>query len=239
MAEQHSLFRGKLRLYKRGEGKHWQCSTYLKGKNHRISTKEDSLAHAKEYAEDWYLELRGKSRAGQLESRIGKTFRLAVDQFLLEYEAITEGERSPAYVESFSMKLRVHLLPFFGDKLLTEITSGLVQEYRAHRATSRKDSRPANRSSPHAALSTKRPSFCAMCLRPPSGTAGLSTFPTCHRPTNRPARFPIVHGSRPQNTSDSMKQRAAGEEPQAPTPPRGLRKDARFCASHGQHQLAP
>ncbi len=34
---------------------HWQCSTYLAGKNWRVSTKEDSLALAKDFAEDWYL----------------------------------------------------------------------------------------------------------------------------------------------------------------------------------------
>ena len=137
MTEKHQLFGGKLHLYKRNRSGYWQCSTYLKGKNWRISTKEESLSHAKEIAEDWYLELKGKSRAGQL--RVGRTFKTAADQFLFEYEAITQGERSQAYVDSFELKLRVHLLPFFGDKLLTEIKPGLVQEYRAHRMTSRKD----------------------------------------------------------------------------------------------------
>lgn len=37
------------------------------------------------------------------------------------------------------MRLRVHLLPFLGDKVVTDITPGLVQEYRVHRMTSRKD----------------------------------------------------------------------------------------------------
>ncbi|MEI9904933.1 MAG: hypothetical protein WDN06_13910 [Asticcacaulis sp.] len=36
-------------------------------------------------------------------------------------------------------KLRFHLISFFGNKLVTEITPGLVQEYRMHRMTSRKD----------------------------------------------------------------------------------------------------
>jgi integrase len=35
--------------------------------------------------------------------------------------------------------LRVHLPPFFGDKVVSEITPGLVQEYRIHRMTSRID----------------------------------------------------------------------------------------------------
>lgn len=131
MAEQHLLMGGKLRVYKRDGSQLWQCSTYLKGRNHRVSTKETSLAHAKEFAEDWYLELKGKSRAGLLKH--GKTFREAAKQFELEYEVITQGERSRVYVESHKLRLRVHLLPFFGDMLLDDINAGTVQEYRVHR----------------------------------------------------------------------------------------------------------
>ncbi|HTS17712.1 MAG TPA: site-specific integrase [Verrucomicrobiae bacterium] len=137
MPEHHELMGGKLHVYRRENSSHWQCSTYLAGKNWRISTKEESLAHAKDFAEDWYLELKGKRRAGEL--KIGKTFKDAAEKFLHEYEVITAGERSPAYVKQFELKLRVHLLPFFGDKVLSEITPGLVQEYRIHRATPRKD----------------------------------------------------------------------------------------------------
>src|SRR5579871_1031305 len=137
MAEHHELLGGKLHVYRRENTRYWQCSTYLAGKNWRVSTKEDSLSLAKEFAEDWYLGLKAKNRAGEL--KVGKTFAQAADQFLHEYEIITAGERSEDYVDSFAMKLRVHLLPFFGDKLLSEITPGLVQEYRIHRATSRKD----------------------------------------------------------------------------------------------------
>jgi hypothetical protein len=36
------------------------------------------------------------------------------------------------------MRLRAHLLPFFGDKVLPEITPGLVQQYRVHRMTSQR-----------------------------------------------------------------------------------------------------
>jgi hypothetical protein len=43
----HTIMNGKVNLYRRG-GLVWQCATYLKGKNHRVSTKTDSLALAKE-----------------------------------------------------------------------------------------------------------------------------------------------------------------------------------------------
>jgi hypothetical protein len=45
----------------------------LKGKNHRKTTKQDSLSLAREIAEDWCLVLRGKDRADLLKT--GKTFR--------------------------------------------------------------------------------------------------------------------------------------------------------------------
>ncbi len=130
-AAHHELMGGKLHVYKRENSDYWQCSTYLNGRNHRRSTKEDSLERAKDVAEDWYLELRGKSRAGLL--RHGKTFREAAKQFELEYEVITQGERSPEYVASHKLRLRVHVLPFFGNMLLDDINAGTVQQYRVHR----------------------------------------------------------------------------------------------------------
>jgi hypothetical protein len=135
MAEHHELMGGKLHVYKRENSRYWQCSTYLAGKERRRSTKEESLSHAKEIAEDWYLELRGKQRAGTLKD--GKTFREAAAQFEREYEIITQGQRSTRYVQMHKDRIRVHLNPFFGDYVVSEITPGLVQEYRIHRATSR------------------------------------------------------------------------------------------------------
>lgn len=137
MVEKHTIMGGKLHVYKRENSTSWQCATYLAGKNHRVSTKEASLAKAKDFAEDWYLELHGKFKRGEVKK--GKTFKQASDQFLREYEVITNGERSPKYVQGHEDRIRVHLVPFFGNKVLSEITAGLVQEYRIHRATSRKN----------------------------------------------------------------------------------------------------
>lgn len=137
----HSILGDKVHVYKRDNSKFWQCSTYLQGKNRRTSTKEESLQHAKQFAEDWYLELRGKSRAGLLKDE--KTFRMAAEQFLKEYEVITEGQRSPRWVEGHAIRLRVHLNPFFGDLPISDVTAGKVQEYRVHRMTPNPDSNPA------------------------------------------------------------------------------------------------
>lgn len=133
----HTFLDDKVQLYMRPKSPFWQCSCSVGGKQLRTSTKEESLARAKDVARDWYLGLLGKYRAGEIKS--GTTFRKASDYFLNEYEVITQGERNPDYVKSHGLRLRVHLLPFFGDKVVTEITPGLVQEYRIHRMTSRKD----------------------------------------------------------------------------------------------------
>jgi integrase len=131
MSEHHELMDGRLHLYKRENSRHWQCSTFLNGRNWRKTTKEESLAHAKDIAEDWYLELRGKARAGILKT--GKTFAEAAKHFLDEYITLIKDERSAKYIKGYEEKIRVHLNPFFGTKVLSEITAGLVQDYRVHR----------------------------------------------------------------------------------------------------------
>jgi integrase len=131
MPEKHTILGGKVHVYRRDNSSRWQCATYLAGKNRRVSTKEDSLGKAKDFAEDWYLQLRGKARNGEINDE--KTFREAAVQFEREYQIITEGQRNPEYVEGHSTRLRLHLVPFFGDMGLSEITPGQIQEYRIHR----------------------------------------------------------------------------------------------------------
>lgn len=131
MTAQHDLMGGKLHVYKRENSTYWQCSTFLGGKNHRVSTKEDSLARAKDFAEDWYLDLKGKVRRGEVKA--GKTFKYAAEKFIDEFEIITQGERSPIYVAHHRQRLLNYLIPFFGAKALTEINPGLVQDYRVRR----------------------------------------------------------------------------------------------------------
>lgn len=133
----HKFLDGKVQLYMRPKSPHWQCSCSIAGKQMRTSTKEESLARAKDVARDWYLGLMGKYRAGEIKE--GTPFKKAAQHFLSEYTIITEGERNAKYVEGHGIRLRVHLLPFFGDKMVEEITPGFVQEYRVHRMTSRKD----------------------------------------------------------------------------------------------------
>src|SRR3989304_4038168 len=110
----HELMGGKLHVYKRPNSRYWQCSTYISGKNRRMTTKAENFPQAKDIAEGWYLELKTKHIRGELHN--GKTFQHTADQFLREYEIITEGQRHPGSIDGHRRRLKNHLLPFFGDK---------------------------------------------------------------------------------------------------------------------------
>ena len=133
----HKILNGKVQLFRRVEDGPWHCSaSFGKGIQKRKSTKETSLALAKEVAEDWYLSMKGKVRSGELDQ---KTFQDAAEKFSEEYEAVTKGHRSPKWVQGHKDRIRLHLLPYFGKRPLTEISAGVAQEYRAHRMTQPED----------------------------------------------------------------------------------------------------
>jgi integrase len=163
--ESHLLMDGALHVYRRENSRFWQCSTYLGSHNHRQTTKEESLAAAKDFARDWYMERcvedRQRRRGGfhlldgpvqplvagpgapvdgrHRRTPTGPSFEDAANAFTSEFEVITLGERNAEYVKQKSDHVRVHLLPFFGKTALDEINAGKVQEYRVHRQTSRLD----------------------------------------------------------------------------------------------------
>ncbi len=53
--ESYTLMDGKVHVYRRAGSRCWQCSTYMNGRNHRKSTKHESLALAMDFAREWYL----------------------------------------------------------------------------------------------------------------------------------------------------------------------------------------
>jgi integrase len=131
----HDILGGLVQVYRRG-GRYWQCSASMNGRQYRVTTKEEDLPQAKQFAEDWYIGLRGKARAGVLKKR-EKTLREAAEAFTAEYEIITEGHRSPKWVEGHQIRLRLHLIPFFGDLGVSEVNAATAQEYRVYRITGR------------------------------------------------------------------------------------------------------
>lgn len=142
MTARHEMLGGKVQLFQRPRSPYWQCSASVGGAQFRASTKTDSLSQAKDFAEDWFLTLKGKDRFGGGLAK-GKTFKKAADKFLDEFELLTDGQRSPAYVKLVRHKIEKHLNPFFGPKPVADITESAVQDYRVHRAkTTGKDGNP-------------------------------------------------------------------------------------------------
>jgi integrase len=137
MTARHGLLGGKVQVFQRPNSPFWQCSASVGGRQFRASTKQEGLSQAKDFAEDWYLELKGKNRWGgglpQTKPK-GPLFRDASAKFIAEFKILAGGERSAKYVDGLALKIKAHLDPFFGDKTFPEITDSLIQEYRLHRA---------------------------------------------------------------------------------------------------------
>ena len=76
-----------------------------------------------------------------------KTFKQAAALFEREYEIITEGHRSPRWVDK--ARLRLHLIPFLGSLGLSEVTAGKAQGYRIHRIETSTTGKPPARSTIH------------------------------------------------------------------------------------------
>jgi hypothetical protein len=186
----------------------WQCATFLKGRNHRISTKEEGLEQAKQVAEEWYLGLRGKEKAGVLLNE--KTFKFATERFTMEYGLITDGQRALKWVEGHQIRLRVHLLPFFGNIGLSQITPGKVQDYRIHRIKTCKRDKPPARSTMHDEVVTLR-----LVLKTAIRHAWLAHLPDLSPPYKSQGK--IVH--RPWFSPEEYKQLYTATRAYAKDPP--------------------
>jgi integrase len=129
----HEMFDGRLQLYKRPESRVWQCAARVGERRFRQSTKEENLDRAKDVAEEWYLDLRGKLRGGEI-LKPGHTFSAAAQGYLKEIKVLAVSDRSPKYVELLELRLNRHIIPFFGKTPIKDVNRGLVQAYRAKRA---------------------------------------------------------------------------------------------------------
>jgi integrase len=141
MTARHEILGGKVQLYKRGSI--WHCSASVGGIQHRETTKKEELGQAEDAAEDWYLELRGKFKRGELgklvEADAHKTFGEAAEEFIREFPLLTEGQRSKTYIAGVVRRLRGHIIPFLGPKGISKVTPGAVQEYFVHRVEAAKE----------------------------------------------------------------------------------------------------
>ena len=210
MNNHHELLGGKLQIYLRGNSRFWQCSASVGGKQWRTTTKQEKLALAQKAAEDWYLGLCGKQSAGTLMTE--KTVEDAAEKFTREYEVITEGERSPKWVQGHQIRLRLHLLPFFGKMGISEVTPGTVQDYRVHRieTATKAGVKPPARSTLHDEVVTLR-----LVLKAAIRHGWLSHLPDLAPPYKTQGK--IVH--RPWFSPEEYKQLYTASREWARNPP--------------------
>jgi integrase len=132
----HTMFDGRLQIYRRTDHGPWQAAARVGGQRFRQTTGEMALDRAKDVAEEWYLDLRGKLRTGRLEPLAPKekAFGEAAQAYLREVRVLAASVRSPSYVKMLELRMNAHVLPFFKDKPLSALNKGLVQRYRVQRA---------------------------------------------------------------------------------------------------------
>lgn len=152
--ESHQVLGGKVLVYRRPNTRKWQCSTRIEGRNWRVSTGLDSLAQAKEYAEDWFFRMKAKEKGGTL--KFEKTFADAAKKYLEEYDVITGGTRNRTYVAGNERRLRLYLTPFFGDLGLSEVTTAKISEYRVVRHQTAPDAKLPAKNTMHQEIVTLR-----------------------------------------------------------------------------------
>jgi integrase len=131
----HLLFDGRVQIYRRAASSVWQCATRIDGKRFRHSTGEENLERASAFAEEWYLDLRGRVRSGQPLGAPDKpqkpawTFADAANEFVREVRVLAANSRSPLYVQEMEVRLKASILPFFGKMEPSEINRSTVQSY--------------------------------------------------------------------------------------------------------------
>lgn len=131
----HTMLDGRVQVYRRGSGRFWQCAARVDGERFRHSTGEENLERAMAFAEDWYLDLRGKLRAGvplgapDKPKEPERTFAVAAAEFLREARVLAARSRSPLYVADLELRLNATLLPYFGKMEPKSINRSTVQSF--------------------------------------------------------------------------------------------------------------
>ncbi|ATQ43136.1 integrase [Caulobacter mirabilis] len=141
------MFDGRLQVYRRDKGRTWQCAARVGGERFRESTGEEDLDRAKDVAEEWYLRLRGMVRNGEIKPK-ERSFGEAADHYMRQARVLAATVRSPKYIELLDLRMKRHIVPFFGTTPLPEVNRGLVQTYRVARAeeTIARTGKPPSRS---------------------------------------------------------------------------------------------
>ena len=132
LQQEYTLRGGRIILYTRAADRHglWQARFRIGTERTLIrrSTKTADLAEAKRTAEELYDELTYKQRHN--ERLTDKTFKQLANDYILKVERETlEGRLSEGRLGLIKGTLRRYLLPYFGKKLLNDLTAADFTDY--------------------------------------------------------------------------------------------------------------
>ncbi len=234
MTEHHTILGGKVHVYKRPNSSLWQCSSYFAGKNRRTSTKEESLSKAKEIAEDWYLQLRGKLRAER--SKPKKPSAKCPSNICANTTSSRRDNAARSTSKASTGGRQVHLVPFFGHLGISEITAGKIQEYRIHRheEAMAKLGKPPAHNTMHQEIVTLR-----QTLKTALRHGWLDRLPDLSEPYRSSPKSRTGHGSHPRNTNKLYKAtRKRAQEPKQTRFKWECGATSRLCAVLSQYRTA-
>jgi hypothetical protein len=147
----------KVYVYKRPNSSLWQCASYFAGKNRRTSAKEESLSPRPRKSPRTGTYSFGENSA-QARSRAKRPFARCLSSIYTSTTSLRRDNANERYVDGQHWRSSVHLVPFFGNLGISELTSGKIQEYRIHRHQEAitKRGKPPGRSTIHQEIVTLR-----------------------------------------------------------------------------------
>lgn len=135
--ERHTLDMGgrALSLYRlsdtaQNSSPYWQCKCFIDGRSRQISSKEENLTQAKDFARKWYASLLLKLEQGVPLKGDPKTLDSVAETYFNRCDRIAEqGKRHKNYGKDKRNRYKNYLAPFFKNDLVHEITTPRINNW--------------------------------------------------------------------------------------------------------------
>ena len=128
MRDSISILDKKVNLYKRGKSSYWQAAIKLKnGKWERFSTGTDDIEAAKEKALKLFYgaEAKAENKLPQSTRRFRNVAKFTVERMQTEFE----GGSGIVTYKDYIRVINNYLIPFFGNRDISNINVKLLHEY--------------------------------------------------------------------------------------------------------------
>lgn len=184
--------------------KYWQAAAYVGQRNYRASTKMEGITSALRFAEEWYLELRGKHVRGDLKKLVPanaeKPSRTLRSSF---YGSFPSSPKVSAALSTSAATNAVSANTSYPSSATSRCLRSPRVPFKSTGSTASRNQRKRAANHPRATPSTRKWWPSGSRSRLPSAMAGSLTCQTCLSPIAARARSPTARGSRRLNTESS------------------------------------